>query len=858
MRKTNWTKRVLPIILAAVLLVGLLPASAAPQDEIAPVAKITREDISKREESSKTFICEDGSMITVLYAGPVHFESRGEWLDIDNSLVLSENVLSGAARAAYTPKAGALPVSIPLDLTDGQKITLSSDGYTVGIGVSASNQNVRLQSTAAVTAVDALASAGVSDTASSSSSANGMARTQQEIIREYNDEIMALDNRSSAVVYNNVFPQTNMEFIVTSTGVKNYAVVNAQQAEYVYRYDMDLGGLIPAAQGDGSILLNDQAGKAVFVIQTPYMFDANHVYSDAVTMELVNGLLTVKADAGWINDPGRVWPILIDPTVTRVERTGASNIDDTHVSSSWLLAGVNYVNSPNLYAGKLATGSFNRSYVKFNNFPTIPAGNTLTSAMLRIKNWDINAGYPVLVYNAMNYNWTPSSLTWNNQPLTQIANGLKSIGANLPMLTGTSGLSPSGQFYNIPITQAVQSWYANPSKTKGLVFTSVSETVNGQAAFHSSNTSIAAERPVLTITHTPAIVGSMFAAPAGSSYKYNHQLATIAMYLSYAAYNPLPSNTLLNIPDSFMTINDEIADVLKYGYSFQDVAEHNYTNSLWLDFNKAAHTIAHKEITIGGTPTSLIAVTIRGTAPWYDWATDALSMLDSQKVGFNAANNNARTNLVSYINTYSSKLKANRIVLVTGHSLGGAVANLLAADLNSGLVSGFNQNNVVAYTFASPFVGTNLSSPDSHENIFNILNSNDLFTYFPSFLVSGNWVRYGQDASVIMADAPLGMLLGLPANHKMVTYLNWMESQVASTTWENIQAMTTRGNQMPTILRFDSAANIDNGEFYSWTQDNETYVFVPYGANPYAIRAATKEQGIIVDEFAVNGTERWG
>jgi len=186
---------------------------------------IVSEDISKREECVKHFDCADGSVISVLYAGPVHYQENGQWKDIDNSLILSEIVLNGAMRAAYVPRASTLPISIPLDLADGKKITLSSGGYTVGFGPSAVNQNISLQSAATVTAVEVLAS-NISARSDDRGTPNNVGKTQQEIIRENNDEIMALENLSSAVVYENVFPNTDMEVVVGSTGIREYLVVN--------------------------------------------------------------------------------------------------------------------------------------------------------------------------------------------------------------------------------------------------------------------------------------------------------------------------------------------------------------------------------------------------------------------------------------------------------------------------------------------------------------------------------------------------------------------------------------------------------------------------------------------------------
>ena len=40
---------------------------------------ILGEDVSLREESSKTFILSDKTMQKVIYSIPVHFEENGEW-----------------------------------------------------------------------------------------------------------------------------------------------------------------------------------------------------------------------------------------------------------------------------------------------------------------------------------------------------------------------------------------------------------------------------------------------------------------------------------------------------------------------------------------------------------------------------------------------------------------------------------------------------------------------------------------------------------------------------------------------------------------------------------------------------------
>ena len=54
-------------------------------------AYILEEDESLRDESSKSFLMSDGSTQKVIYSLPVHYESDGEWKDIDNTFVSDDS-----------------------------------------------------------------------------------------------------------------------------------------------------------------------------------------------------------------------------------------------------------------------------------------------------------------------------------------------------------------------------------------------------------------------------------------------------------------------------------------------------------------------------------------------------------------------------------------------------------------------------------------------------------------------------------------------------------------------------------------------------------------------------------------------
>ena len=105
---------------------------------------------------------------------------------------------------------------------------------------------------------------------------------------------------------------------------------------------------------------------------------------------------------------------------------------------------------------------------------------------------------------------------------------------------------------------------------------------------------------------------------------------------------------------------------------------------------------------------SLIVVDIRGSVTLMDWLNDIRTQLPPPDNRFAALADEVLTNVESYL---SSTGVQNPIILVTGHSMGAAIANILAARLNETMESG----NIYAYTFSTPL--------DRVSSCFNNINS---------------------------------------------------------------------------------------------------------------------------------------
>ena len=513
MKKNLLLKRILSAVLTIVLLASAIPVSLAVQElftEELP-AQIVREVPELREESVKHFLCDDGSYIAATYAEPVHYNENGVWKEIDNRLILNSNKLSASGEPTYTTRAG-LAVSIPQNFADGQKITAENKGYEISFGIKADQAGVAIGRGASVVAVDELMSnvgAQVSAAPQSVSSVVVDAELTADVIEERNAELMVVENQAGAVQYRNILPSTNLEYAVTSSSVKESIVVREPQSEYKYYFDMDLDGLTPVENNDGSISLTESGDTAseIFWIEAPYMYDANSDESFAVTMSLteVEGkyVLAVEADKDWINAADRAFPVVIDPTL----HLSGTNIDDAFVISGLQMNSLR--RGKELRVGRNLT-NLTRTYMKIKMPVNISAQSVIQEATLKLK----KASYfQALGQSDVNINaylfcrgkisWDFDTLEWGNQPYGYANNTFRWYDDD--MLDSVPA-NKQTETYSFNILNAVKRWIAT-GDNRGIALVSSEETSKVQVDLHSSRVSTSSDRPSLTIKYLPPGIG---------------------------------------------------------------------------------------------------------------------------------------------------------------------------------------------------------------------------------------------------------------------------------------------------------------------------------------------------------------
>ena len=200
---------------------------------------------------------------------------------------------------------------------------------------------------------------------------------------------------------------------------------------------------------------------------------------------------------------------------------------------------------------------------------------------------------------------------------------------------------------------------------------------------------------------------------------------------SSQVYDPALADWALQIAGLCYMTSIQEAVLSLDGYA--KVGEYNFDRAEDDPRHVAAYALYDRPLEGGGTGV-IIAVRGTGTGEWklnMELMPSGDYTLDYAENFFLAAQDVLDTQA-----DYLDGLE-NPVFLVTGHSRGAAVANVLAASLSDR----FGPENVFGYTFATP--RTVRGDYPAYENIFNLINPCDLVTYLP--FPQWGFERYGTD-----------------------------------------------------------------------------------------------------------------
>ncbi len=322
---------------------------------------------SMRSLNEKVFRKLDGSYEVSIYPDVVHYLENGQYKDIDNTFVETTKELKN--------KSNAFDIKFPKTLTSNETIKLSQDDYKINWKLINSQTSVF--------------------------------KTSNESNKNSNKSV--LSKTSSSILYENVLPNTDIEYVLSGSKIKEniYLKSYSENMKFVFEYDVSNLTLV---QENNNIVFKNSQGEIVFSFSGLYMIDAEYNTSENIILSSKQVSkdvyeVTVIPDDEWLKTA--IYPVLIDPTI--VNPTIPMSLVDTYVLQS--SSSSNYYDSYLMSIGG-GYGSEARGLIKFN-LPTLLSNQVITYAHVEFKktNHTQNTFQINIFKNTSDFN--EKSVTWD-------------------------------------------------------------------------------------------------------------------------------------------------------------------------------------------------------------------------------------------------------------------------------------------------------------------------------------------------------------------------------------------------------------------------------------------------------------
>ena len=481
--------RCISVVLVLVMFVNMVPVQALEglsgetseaAAETTPVTEdgnIIAELSNNRDTYTKQFLLDNGNKMAVQYAIPVHYQdSDGIWQQYDNRMTEIEAVAADAT-ATDNPEAEFRVIQSDKDIRLAKKasekklVTIEKDGHQISWGFTGINK------------VDVVF-------------------TEEDTAYEGNDAFLTLEGIIQEARYDGAFPNADLQYYILPTGVKENIILKNADAQNEFEMEYKFHKLTATQTDSRHITLSDEDGNPVYTITAPTMCDANGVWSNELTLTIVeakNNKLTVKltADAQWLQDAERSFPVTVDPSFETAQTWGS--LDSTtlvsgHPDTSYGYNGDSYIGS--LYAGYEINSSFRktRSLVRLNTLPQLSPGDVIVDAQLCLAQL---ASYKSIQVNAhqVTADWDMATATWNS-----MSSNYNSTIEDYHITTYSTKRVDN----DWDMTDLVRKWYDGTAENYGVMLIAPSETSTSMSRviyFSSTYPDASSTRPVFKITY---------------------------------------------------------------------------------------------------------------------------------------------------------------------------------------------------------------------------------------------------------------------------------------------------------------------------------------------------------------------
>ena len=176
-------------------------------------ATILGELEDERTENGKTFLMSDRSKKVVVYSEAVHYKKDGKWKDIDNSLTKEE--ASGEDDfSGYINKKNDFKVKIADEIEDGSQARIEKEKYSLEFKLNSDKKSKKIKK-----------------------------ESKKDSKDKGKNKKLKVDIISETISYEEIATDTDIEYTVTSSGLKENIIVNKKQSNYKYSYDIKVENL---------------------------------------------------------------------------------------------------------------------------------------------------------------------------------------------------------------------------------------------------------------------------------------------------------------------------------------------------------------------------------------------------------------------------------------------------------------------------------------------------------------------------------------------------------------------------------------------------------------------------------------
>ncbi|MFN8036450.1 MAG: DNRLRE domain-containing protein [Acidimicrobiia bacterium] len=431
------------------------PASEIPHGFDASKSK---EAAADRTENSKVYDNPDGTRTRRIYSGPVHCKDEsGSWKDIDVSLEPGSN-------GKVKTKANRFGLQLAKDASDPFLGTLEiGSTHSVAYGVEGAQK-------------------------------------------------VAGSVKGSAVAFKGVRAGADLEITATPRGLKEAIVLASKSSPRRYVFPLVLKGLTPSIDAAGGVSFKDAGGLVLARVPHGSMDDSTGggpgvgASSSGVTYSLVarpggKTALQVDLDGAWLDDPARVYPVRVDPSLYV-----GSDSDDTFITSGKV---ADNSASSNLQVGPYTVNGVTYrsvSYLHFSNVYQLHLENILGALLQLYNNW---SGVPLVgTCTARGVSVWRVTQAWSGSSMTGFPGA--SYDANLANRAGWSSFAHIGSqgscpssWENFDLTNLVRWWEQNGSQNFGVALTVDPGSESDGLAYKQFNSSNNTNVPFININYTP-------------------------------------------------------------------------------------------------------------------------------------------------------------------------------------------------------------------------------------------------------------------------------------------------------------------------------------------------------------------